>query len=163
MFNEEVVRNGIFLCDSSTSWQCSSVVEHTLREGGFSRTVIAKKGNVFDVLRVVHFHNSKDLEGVEMLQKQNVTTIRIMKTKNDRLCFSGKGVVSTRNSFHMENDISSCQIERNLQTVFEMANFSLEKSSSSSISVIFAILYDASQNCLIGLFKKSYRTILILL
>ena len=98
-----------------------------------------------------------------MLQEQNVTTIRIMKTKNDRLCFSGKGVVSTRNSFHMENDISSCQIERNLQTVFEMANFSFEKSSSSSISVIFAILYDASQNCLIGQFKFSYKTIQILL
>ena len=94
-----------------------------------------------------------------MLQEQNVTTIRIMKTKNDRLCFSGKGVVSTRNSFHMENDISSCQIERNLQTVFEMANFSFEKSSSSSIS----ILYDASQNCLIGQFKFSYKTIQILL
>ena len=91
-----------------------------------------------------------------MLQKQNVTTIRIMKTKNDRLCFSGKGVVSTRNSFHMENDISSCQIERNLQTVFEMANFSLEKSSSSSISVIFAILYDASQKCPIRQFSLSY-------
>ena len=56
LFNGEVVRNGIFLCDSATSWQCSSVVEHTLREGGFSRTVIAKEGNVFDVVRVVNFH-----------------------------------------------------------------------------------------------------------
>jgi len=84
-----------------------------------------------------------------MLQKQNVTTIRRMKTKNDRLCFSGKGVVSTRNSFHMENDISSCQIERNLQTVFEMANFSLEKSSSSSISVIFV---ESTGKCKIKLF-----------
>ena len=139
------------------------MIEQTLGQGGFAGAVIAKKGNVFDVLRVVHFHNSKDLEGVEMLQKQTVTTIRIMKTKNDRLCFSGKGVVSTRNSFHMENDISSCQIERNLQTVFEMANFSLEKSSSSSISVIFAILCDASQNCLIRQFKFSYKTIQILL
>ncbi|RKV72325.1 MAG: hypothetical protein D8B56_04815 [Alloprevotella sp.] len=71
-----------------------------------------------------------------MLQKQNVTTIRIMKTKNDRLCFSGKGVVSTRNSFHMENDISSCQIERNLQTVFEMANFSLEKMVECCTSIL---------------------------
>ena len=63
----------------------------------------------------------------------------------------------------MENDISSCQIERNLQTVFEMANFSLEKSSSSSISVIFAILCDVFQNCLIRQFKFSYKTIQILL
>ena len=49
----------------------------------------------------------------------------------------------------MENDISSCQIERNLQTVFEMANFSLEKSSSSSISVIFV---ESTGKCKIKLF-----------